>query len=211
MDFGMINFLDLAGTFVFAVSGTHTAMQKRFDLFGALFIGFVTAVGGGTLRDILIGSTPVAWMTNINYFFVIVAAVIFTIFFRNFVQKLRTTLFLFDTIGIGVFTVIGLEKALQIGIPVPMAIMMGVASAVAGGILRDVFTNEIPLIFHKEIYATACFAGGVLFVILNNYSPLPKLINVLSTIGVIITIRLLSVKLNWSLPQLPRYEKHGDR
>lgn len=206
----MINFLDLAGTFVFAVSGTHTAMQKRFDLFGALFIGFVTAVGGGTLRDILIGSTPVSWMKDIDYFYIIVAAVIFTIVFRKFVQKLRTTLFLFDTIGIGVFTVIGLEKALQIGIPIPMAIMMGVASAVAGGILRDVFSNEIPLIFHKEIYATACFAGGLLFVILYKFTPLSESFNVLSTVVVIITIRLLSVRLNWSLPRLSKYEKHED-
>ena len=207
----MINFLDLAGTFVFAVSGTHTAMQKRFDLFGALFIGFVTAVGGGTLRDLLIGSTPVSWMKDINYSYIIVAAVVFTILFRNFVQKLRTTLFLFDTIGIGVFTVIGLEKALQIGIPIPMAIMMGVASAVAGGILRDVFSNEIPLIFHKEIYATACFAGGVLFVILYKFTPLSETFIVLSTISAIITIRLLSVRLNWSLPRLPKHhENHGN-
>jgi uncharacterized membrane protein YeiH len=207
----MINFLDLAGTFVFAVSGTHTAMQKRFDLFGALFIGFVTAVGGGTLRDLLIGSTPVSWMKDINYSYIIVAAVVFTILFRNFVQKLRTTLFLFDTIGIGVFTVIGLEKALQIGIPIPMAIMMGVASAVAGGILRDVFSNEIPLIFHKEIYATACFAGGVIFVILYKFTPLSETFIVLSTISAIITIRLLSVRLNWSLPRLPKHhENHGN-
>ncbi|GET22595.1 trimeric intracellular cation channel family protein [Prolixibacter denitrificans] len=207
----MINFLDLAGTFVFAVSGTHTAMQKRFDLFGALFIGFVTAVGGGTLRDILIGNTPVSWMKDINYFYIIVAAVIFTILFRNFVQKLRKTLFLFDTIGIGVFTVIGLEKALMIGIPIPMAIMMGVASAVAGGILRDVFSNEIPLIFHKEIYATACFAGGVLFIILYKFTSLSESFTVLSTILVIITIRILSVRFNWSLPRLPKHhESHGD-
>lgn len=201
MEYNIINIFDLAGTFAFAVSGTITAMQKRFDPFGALFIGFITAIGGGSIRDISLGNTPVSWMINIDYFIVIVAAILFTILFQQFVARLKTTLFLFDTIGIGVFTVIGLEKALAVGIPAPMAILMGVSSAVVGGVMRDVVCNEIPLVFHKEIYATACLLGGMIYIMLSWFK-IPNPIIIPVTIGFIISIRLLSVKLNWALPPL---------
>lgn len=202
MNFSIITFFDLAGTFAFAVSGTISAMHKRFDLFGALFIGFITAIGGGTIRDCMIGNTPVTWLLNINYFYLIFPAVVFTIVFRKIVSYLRTTLFLFDTIGIGVFTVIGIEKSLQADIYPAMAIIMGVISAVAGGILRDVLCNEVPLIFHKEIYATACISGGILFILLLQ-TPVPKSISIIITISIIIFIRICSVKFKWSLPNLP--------
>ncbi|MEL6143337.1 MAG: TRIC cation channel family protein, partial [Bacteroidota bacterium] len=133
--------LDIAGTFVFAISGVLTAIDNKFDLVGSIIIGLVTAVGGGTLRDVLIGQTPVGWMTDLNYLWCILAAVIVSYLFKGSILQLRRSLFFFDTIGIGLFTILGLEKTLAIGLPIPIALLMGVVSAVFGGVIRDVLTN----------------------------------------------------------------------
>ncbi len=196
-----IELFDYTGTMVFAISGTLTAANKRLDFFGATVIGFVTAVGGGTLRDMMLGDTPVAWMRTINYFLVILAGVLITIIFSKQVMKLRKTLFLFDTIGIAIFTIIGLNKALAFGIHPPIAVIMGVTSAVVGGIIRDTLTNEVPLIFKKEIYATACIAGALIYLLLH-YLNVDEMINQIITILTIISIRILAVKFNISLPRL---------
>lgn len=192
---------DYIGTFVFAISGTLTAANKRLDFFGATVIGFVTAVGGGTLRDMMLGDLPVAWMQNLNYFWLIIAGVAVTIIFRKQVMKLKRTLFLFDTIGIAVFTILGLKKALLMNIDPPMAVMMGLSSAVVGGVIRDTLCNEVPLIFHREIYATACIAGALVYLLLR-YFNLPEFICELSTVTSIITIRIVVVRFNIALPQL---------
>lgn len=191
---------DYIGTFVFAISGTLTAAQKRLDFFGATVIGFVTAVGGGTLRDMMLGDLPVAWIQNINYFWVIIAAVLVTILFRKQVMQLKRTLFLFDTIGIAVFTILGLKKALLLNIDPPMAVMMGLSSAVVGGVIRDTLCNEVPLIFHREIYATACIAGALVYLGLN-YLGLHEVICELATVVSIIIIRIVVVKYNIALPR----------
>ena len=196
-----IELFDYTGTMVFAISGTLTAANKRLDFFGATVIGFVTAVGGGTLRDMMLGDTPVAWMRTINYFLVILAGVLITISFSKQVMKLRRTLFLFDTIGIAIFTIIGLNKALEFGIHPALAVIMGTTSAVVGGIIRDTLTNEVPLIFKKEIYATACIAGALIYLLLH-YFNVGEMINQIITILAIITIRLLAVSYNISLPRL---------
>ncbi|MFT7282397.1 MAG: putative membrane protein YeiH, partial [Cyclobacteriaceae bacterium] len=162
----ILSLLDLVGTGVFAISGALTAYDKKLDLFGISAVAFITALGGGTLRDILIGSTPVAWMTNTVYLLVIFIGILFALAFRTYVMRLRKTLFLFDTIGIAVFTVLGLQKSLNVGIDPIIAIMMGMVSAVFGGVIRDIVCNEIPLIFQKEIYALVCIAGGALYVTL---------------------------------------------
>jgi uncharacterized membrane protein YeiH len=195
----LIYTLDLAGTFVFAISGTLTAANKKFDLFGAYVIAFVTALGGGTIRDILIGSQPVAWMLDLNYIAIISIAVIASFFFKKYIQKLRKTMFLFDTIGIGLFTILGLQKTLLLEISPIIALMMGTVSAVFGGVLRDILCAEIPLIFRKEIYATACLAGGLLFLVLTNLQ-VNYDISVWSTVMFIIVLRTLAVKRHWSLP-----------
>lgn len=160
---------DYIGTLVFAISGTLSAAEKKLDLFGAAFIGFVTAIGGGTVRDVILGDTPIAWIRNIDYFYIILLGVIITMIFQRAVQKLRTTLFLFDTIGLGVFTMIGLEKGLSFGLSEPIAVMMGICSAVVGGIIRDTLNNEVPLIFQREIYATACIAGALVYLTLRYF------------------------------------------
>ncbi len=205
-DIDPILLLDYIGTMVFAISGTLTAAQKRLDIFGAIFIGFVTAIGGGTVRDIMLGNLPVTWIQSYDYFFLIMAGVLITILFKKLVVKLRNTLFLFDTIGIGVFTVIGLEKALALGISAPIAVIMGLSSAVVGGIIRDTLTNEVPLIFHKEIYATACIMGAIIFLVLN-YFAVPEVICETVTVLTIIGIRLWAVRYNITIPQVSLGEK----
>ncbi len=190
--------LDLIGTLVFAISGTLTAMTRKFDLFGAAVIGFVTAVGGGTIRDILLGSQPVGWMLDLNYLFIIVAGVILSYLFRTRIQRLRRTMFLFDTIGIGLFTILGVQKTLTFGLSPVIAVMMGTVSAVFGGVVRDTLSNIIPLIFRQEIYAMACVAGGVLFLVLKK-TGLPQHWGIALTIGFIIVLRIVAVRRKWTL------------
>lgn len=192
---------DYIGTFVFAISGTLTAANKRLDFFGATVIGFVTAVGGGTLRDMMLGATPVAWMQNITYFWIIIAGILVTIIFSKQVMQLKRTLFLFDTIGIATFTIIGLKKALLLNIDPPLAIMMGLSSAVVGGVIRDTLCNEVPLIFHREIYATACIAGALIYLLLHHFG-LSEVICELATVASIIVIRIVVVRYNIALPRL---------
>ncbi len=190
--------LDLIGTLVFAISGTLTAVSRKFDIFGAAVIGFVTAVGGGTIRDILLGSQPVGWMVDLNYLLVIGIAVVLAYLFKGRIQQLRRTMFLFDTIGIGLFTILGLQKTLGLGLSPIIAVMMGTVSAVFGGVLRDTLLNEIPLIFRQEIYATACIAGGILFLLLQK-APIPYGWTVGVTITFIILLRIVSVRRKWTL------------
>ncbi len=194
-----IYYLDLAGTFAFAVSGALSGIEKRYDIFGVLFVGFITALGGGTTRDLLLGAAPVSWMHNITYLYVVLFGVVITFLTYRHIMKWRKTLFLFDSIGLGVFTIVGIKKTLEAGLSWEIAIMMGVISAVLGGILRDVFNNEEPLILHKEIYATACFAGGLLAFGLNRVGIIPS-VQIPVAIATIIVIRILAVRLHWSLP-----------
>lgn len=193
-----IYILDIVGTLVFAISGILTAIDSDFDVVGSSIIGMVTAVGGGTLRDILIGQTPVGWMTDLNYLWTIIAALLLSYLFKKRILKLRKSMFFFDTIGIGLFTILGLQKTLGVGLELPIALLMGIVSAVFGGIIRDVLTNKIPLIFRKEIYASACLVGGLVFLGLEYISNNPT-INMLVSMFTVFIIRYLSVRNNWSL------------
>jgi len=198
--------LDLVGTLVFAISGAMAAASKKLDLFGAAFLAFVTAVGGGTIRDLLIGATPVEWMKDVTYLYIILAGVGITFLFKGVVRKLRKTLFLFDTIGIGVFTILGLKKALIIGISPPIAIILGMFSAVLGGVIRDILINEIPLIFRKEIYAMACIAGATLFYYLQKFD-VPFELNTVLSISLIVAIRILVIKFKIGLSGIDESRK----
>jgi uncharacterized membrane protein YeiH len=193
-----IYILDIIGTLVFAVSGVLTAIDSDFDVVGSSIIGMVTAVGGGTLRDVLIGETPVGWMTDLNYLWTIIAALILSYLFKNKISKLRKSMFFFDTIGIGLFTILGLQKTLLVGLELPVALLMGIVSAVFGGIIRDVLTNKVPLIFRKEIYASACLAGGIVFLGLSEISN-NLLVNMFVSMFTVVIIRYLAVRNNWSL------------
>ena len=197
----MFYLLDIIGTMAFALSGALTAMNKRLDPFGILIIAFVTAVGGGTLRDVLIGRTPVGWMLNLNYVYVIFIGYILAILFRKRFDKLRKSLFLFDTVGLGVFTLIGLEKGISIGLHPIICTALGTMTACFGGVIRDILCNEIPVIFRKEIYATICILGGIVFFMLKKGNFPDELIQLVTSL-VIIIVRFLVVKFNWSLPTL---------
>lgn len=195
----LVYILDLIGTFVFAISGFLAGANKKLDLWGATVLAFITAIGGGTIRDILLDSTPVSWMQNSIYLKIILAGAVCAFLFKKHIIKLRKTLFLFDTIGIGVFTVIGTEKALMHDCSPTISVIMGVTSAVMGGVIRDTLNNDIPLIFKKEIYATACIVGGAIFVILNKYE-FNQQISLLATILIVILIRVIAIKKNLHLP-----------
>lgn len=191
---------DLIGTFVFAISGTLAASKKQLDVFGALMIGFITAIGGGSIRDIVLGKFPLVWIQDPNYALVILAAFLVCLLMRKQLLKLRKTFFLFDTLGIALFTIMGLQKALSLDAPIVVAVFLGMASAVMGGMIRDVICNDIPLIFRSELYATSCLAGALVYISLEQLSNEWHLINALSGFVVIIIVRLLAIKNNWNLP-----------
>ncbi|MGB5243986.1 MAG: trimeric intracellular cation channel family protein [Lutimonas sp.] len=195
----LFHLFDILGTAAFAISGASFAMEKKMDPFGVLIIGFVTAIGGGTLRDILVGQEPVSWMTNMPYIYTIIISVILAIIFRKKIGRLSKSLFLFDTIGLGIFTITGTEIGMQHNFNPIISISLGMMSATFGGVIRDTLCNEIPLIFHKEIYATACIVGAITYLIIQPLN-LPIEVNFIITIGIVITIRMLAVVFKWSLP-----------
>jgi uncharacterized membrane protein YeiH len=193
--------LELLGTFVFAISGALAVRDKEHDVFGAGFTGFVTAIGGGTLRDLLLDSHPLVWIGDIHFLYAIFLGVLAAFIFPKILSRLRKTMFLFDTLGIAFFTVLGVEKSLSLGFRPEIAAIMGMFSAVMGGVIRDTLVNEIPILFRKEIYASACLAGAILYLILN-YFGLQRDLNLLISISVIISIRLVAVRYKLSLPRL---------
>jgi uncharacterized membrane protein YeiH len=197
----MFHLLDIIGTVAFALSGALTAMSKKLDLFGVFIIAFVTAVGGGTLRDVMIGKTPVGWMLDLEYVYVICIAFALALVFRKKFERLRTSLFLFDTIGLGVFTLIGLEKGINVGLHPIVCIALGTMTACFGGVIRDILCAEIPVIFRKEIYATICILGGIVFFILRKFNLDNDILYLISSL-VIIVVRLMAVKFKWYLPTL---------
>ncbi len=193
--------IDIIGTFAFAISGALVAIKKEFDVFGVVIIAFVTAVGGGMLRDVLINAHPINWMGDINYIWTILSAVVFTFLFKSKIAPLRKTMFLFDTIGISVFTLLGLQKGLAFNLHPFLALVMGMVSAVFGGVIRDVLTKKVPLIFKKEIYASACLSGGITYLLLENIEINDNLQFVISAV-VIIIIRTISVIKKYELPKI---------
>lgn len=193
--------IDIIGTFAFAISGALVALKKDFDVFGVIIIAFVTAVGGGMIRDVLINAHPINWIGDINYIWTILTAVAITFLFKSRIAPLRKTMFLFDTIGISVFTLLGLQKGLSYNLHPFIALVMGMVSAVFGGVIRDVLTRKVPLIFKKEIYASACLAGGVVYLILG-YFNINEDIHFIISATVIIIIRTVVVKYELELPKI---------
>ena len=190
--------IDILGTFSFAVAGSFAAMEKKLDVFGVLIIAFVTAIGGGTIRDMLIGALPVAWLTNMQTILVILIAVIASLLFRNWLQKLHHLLILFDAFGLGLFTLLGLQKAQAYHLHPGVCIALGTITGCFGGVLRDVLLNNVPLIFKKEIYASACIGGGLFYFGLL-WINIPQNMSNLISIMIVVMIRLLAVRFSWSL------------
>lgn len=196
----VMKIIEVLGTFTFVVSGIRQASAKHFDWFGGFVCGIAVAIGGGTIRDVMLGVTPF-WMTSSLYMSCAVLALLFTVVFSRSLKKLDNAWFVFDTLGLGLFTVAGIQKTLECGHPFWVAIIMGCITGSAGGVMRDVFLNNIPVIFQKEVYATACVAGGFLYwglALLNISVTWMAAI----TFVVVCSIRFLAVKYHITFPTL---------
>ncbi len=191
--------VDILGTLAFAIAGALSAMQKRLDPFGVLVLAFVTAIGGGTLRDIMIGNLPVIWLRNGTSAIVIFAAALAAMLFSRYLRHFNTLLFVFDALGLGLFTITGLELAVEQDFSMGICIAIGTITACFGGVTRDVLLNNVPLLFRKEIYALACILGGLLYFLLKYYQVNAELSKIICIIA-IFSIRVLAFRLNWSLP-----------
>lgn len=200
MESTLLLIIEIVGTIAFAISGIRLAAAKKFDWFGAYIVGLVTAIGGGTLRDILLDTTPF-WMENGWYLAVTGISLAYVIMFRKQLVRLNSTFFFFDTIGLALFVVIGIQKTIAFGYPMWVAVVMGTITGAFGGVVRDILINEVPLIFRKDVYGTACIAGGLIYwiMIITGASPV---IQQLTCAATVILIRLLAVKYNWSIPVL---------
>ncbi|MCW3465493.1 trimeric intracellular cation channel family protein [Chitinophaga nivalis] len=201
MQLTFIQVLELLGIFAFAISGATAAINKSYDVIGLLALAFITSVGGGTIRDLLTGATPVAWITDERSNIAIIIAAIITALFFSYVKKLNRWLNTFDAIGLGLFTITGINKGVAGGFPMPVCLLLGVITGTFGGLLRDVITGEHPILFTREIYAVASIAGGVLYLI-GIHTNIPRDIILSVTVAVIVTIRLLSLRYNWQFPRL---------
>ncbi|HDZ55416.1 MAG TPA: trimeric intracellular cation channel family protein [Pseudomonas xinjiangensis] len=192
---------DLFGVAVFAITGALMAGRKSMDLFGVLVIAIITALGGGTLRDVILDNHPVSWIGNDWYILVAVVAAVGTVIWVRFTRPIHETgLLVADAFGLAVFTVIGTQVALQHDVPVSAAVIMGVMTGVAGGVMRDIVCNEIPLIFHKEIYATACIVGSLVYILLR-YLDMPPNLDIAIAILTVLSIRLAAIRWHLALPR----------
>jgi uncharacterized membrane protein YeiH len=192
--------LDLVGTAAFAASGALAGIRRKMDLFGVMVLGLVTAIGGGTLRDLLLGDNPPFCFKNETYLYLAVAVSLLTFALYRHMNSMRQSLLFFDAIGLGTFVVIGTEKALYFKLGLLGAVIMGVITATAGGITRDVLANQIPLILRKEIYASACLTGSILLVLLV-HAGTDRSLALLIAAATVIAVRLLAIRFNWALPR----------
>lgn len=192
--------IELLGTLAFAVSGIRHAAAKHLDWFGGYVCGFAVAVGGGTLRDVMLGVIPF-WMTSPIYIVCTFVALFFVVLLGEQIRWINNTWFVFDTFGLALFVIAGMQKTISMGLPYWVAIIMGCITGAAGGVIRDVLLNNVPVIFHKEIYATACVAGGLLYwVLISLGAGLP--VTVVSTFVFVCLVRFLAVRYHISLPSL---------
>ena len=194
-----VTWCDYLVTLAFAISGILLAAGKGFDWFGAYVVGFVTAVGGGTIRDILLDIKPF-WLVQPSYLIITALGLVFTIIFRRQVVRLNHSLFFFDAVGLGLFVVVGVAKSYAGGFPWWVAVIMGTITGSFGGLLRDVLIRETPLIFRTDFYASACMLGGVVYVLLGHYTQLPiEIVQFFSALSVLL-LRVLAVVLHIQLP-----------
>ncbi|TDN97129.1 trimeric intracellular cation channel family protein [Sunxiuqinia elliptica] len=205
-----LNYISILGSFVLAISGALTAMSKRFDPFGVLIVAFATAVGGGTVRDMLLSGKSAFWLEQTSYIHFILAGTIFAIVFKSRLFHINRPLLFFDAIGLALYTVTGVQIGLQYELASVNCVILGTITGVFGGILRDILVNEVPVIFKKEVYATVCILGSILYLLLHRIQ-LPTVI--LQTVPVlfIIILRLLVIQFNISLPSLYADEREARR
>ena len=196
----VIRFIEILGTFAFAISGIRHASSKHFDWFGGYVCGVAVAIGGGTIRDVLISATPF-WMTDPVYLVCTAVALLFVVVFRRWMEPLNNAWFVFDTLGLALFNIAGIQKSLEFGQPFWVAIVMGCITGSAGGVIRDVLLNNEPVIFRREIYALACILGGGAYWLLLAWGA-PLTLTVAVSFLLTCAVRFLSVRYGISLPTL---------
>lgn len=192
--------LDLLGTAAFAASGALAAVRRDMDVFGVLVLGLVTATGGGTMRDLLLGDIPPFIFKNETYLYISMAVSLLVFLFHHKLSRFTHPLTFFDAVGLGTFVVIGTGKALEFHFGCVGSVMAGVMTATAGGMIRDILSNRIPMVLQKEVYASACLAGGLEMTFLY-YIGVPRTTALLTSAFTVIVLRLLAVRYNWSLPR----------
>jgi len=195
----LLKVIDILGIAAFSIAGAFAAIDKKLDLLGIYIIAFITALGGGTLRDILVGELPVKWMLDLSSGIVVAISTTAALLFTSVIQNNQKTLLFFDSIGLGFFTVLGVQTGISLGLNPAISILLGTITACFGGVIRDISLNTIPLIFHKEIYATTCILGGIIYLLLQNIT-MPSMLDEIICTATITLFRLLSVKYDWRLP-----------
>lgn len=205
----MIYLMDMVGVIACAIAGTTLALHKRFDLFGCILVSMINAIGGGTIRDVMLDRHPLFWMTDLNYVIVITLTSLICQIFFNHYQKIDRTLKFFDAIGLAAFSVIGLKVGLSFGTHPMIAVMMAVLTSIAGGIMRDMICNEIPLVLQKEIYISASIAGSLLYFALEGLGVANGIQDAL-TLATIFGVRMLAVHLDWHLPSIRLKHRSDD-
>lgn len=196
----MLYWLDLAGTFVFAVSGVLRGIQKEMDMFGMLVLAVATASGGGALRSIMIGDYPIPFLKDPNYLIVCVLATCIVFYYRNYLIKKTKAILFFDAFGLSFFLSSGVTIALSHHLGYWASILLGIVTASFGGVIRDVLCADVPLIFKKELYATAALAGGLVYIVLFHFK-VPQVQTILMASSTVLAARLLAIKYDWSLPR----------
>lgn len=195
----LIDALDSLGTFVFALSGGTRAVERRLDPFGVVFLSFVAANSGGVMRDVLIGAVPPAAIASWHALAISIAAGLLCFFFYRGIQRLAAPVAMFDAIGLGLFAVVGARKALDFGLDPLMAAVLGMLTAIGGGMARDVLTARTPMVLHREVYALAAFAGASL-VTFGDFVAIPALITVPAGAALATSLRLVALRQDWNLP-----------
>ncbi|NJD39937.1 MAG: trimeric intracellular cation channel family protein [Geobacter sp.] len=193
--------LDLLGTAAFAASGSLAAIRREMDLFGVLMLGLVTACGGGTLRDLLLGDTPPFIFKDETYLYLSVAVALVVFFLHHHLDFIRHPLPYFDAVGLGTFVVIGTGKALEFNLGLFGSVMMGVMTATAGGMIRDLLSAQVPMVLQREVYASACLAGGTLLYLLHHYTTIPHAWALVASALLVVVMRLAAIRYNWALPR----------
>ena len=197
----LLYLLDMIGIVACAVAGTLLAQHKGFDIAGCILVAMVNAIGGGTLRDMALDRHPLFWMTDLNYVLVITITSLSIQMFFHLYPKIDNMLNLFDAIGLAAFSVIGFKVALNQGLSPVIAVMMGVWTAILGGLLRDIICHELPLLLQREIYISASIAGSLTYLVLAYYGINPSL-NEFIMLGVIFAVRMLALRFDWHLPSI---------
>ena len=206
MESELFTLIDFLGTAAFSISGVFAAMKKKLDIFGTFTIAFITAIGGGTIRDAIIGDFPVTWLRSNIYIIVIFLSATIALLIFKFIKDFDRMLLVFDSIGLGFFTVLGIHKGIEFNFSEGWCIALGTLTACFGGMIRDLVLNQMPHILHKQIYATACIFGGILYFILLK-TTIPEVPVVAICISLIVLVRLIALKYNWSLAGIYRSYK----